>query len=300
VSSVHPPITEEDLHALVDGELDAPRHKRILTCLATAAADHAKVDAWRQQNILLQAAFAPVTHEPMPLGLSLAPCVPRAKVLATHPAMPLRPPKPGNRKPWVLLAVGLALGLGLGLSSGEAFRAAFWPQVADSQAPHRFLASQDIRGSQSISGPQAADADSLPAAALSVMRALDRFLPPKNIAAKNITSKNTAAELLQSPDLSTIGLRLTGALVMTWDRGPIGCFNFLSASEDRLVLCLARRPPQPESNFQNIGPPATDVIGWQEATTFYALSGPADAGRLAEMAGRIRAALSRAVEVERR
>jgi hypothetical protein len=297
VSSVHPPVTEEDLHALVDGELDAPRHKQILTCLATAA-DHAKVDAWRQQNILLQAAFAPVTHEPMPLGLSLAPCIPRAKVPAAHPAAPLRPPKPGNRKPWVLLAVGLALGLGL--SSGEAFRAAFWPQVADSLAPHRFLGSQDILGSQTIPGPQAADADSSTAAALSIMRALDRSLPPKNIAGKNITSKNTAAELLQSPDLSTIGLRLTGALVMAWDRRPIGCFNFLSASEDRLVLCLARRPLQPENNFQNIGPPGTDVIGWQVATIFYALSGPADAERLGEMARRIRATLASAVEVERR
>jgi anti-sigma factor RsiW len=295
VSSVHPPITEEDLHALVDGELDAPRLKQILTCLATVA-DHAKVDAWRQQNILLQAAFAPVTHEPMPLGLSLAPCVPRAKVLAAHPAMPLRPPKPSNRKPWALLAVGAALGLCL--SSGEAFRAAFWPQ--DSLAPHRFLGSQDILGSQRIPGPQAADAESPPAAALGVVRALDRFLPPKNTAAKNITLKNTAAELLQSPDLSTIGLRLTGALVMTWNRGPIGCFNFLSVSEDRLVLCLVRRPPQPENNFQNIGLPGADVIGWQEATTFYALSGPTDANRLGEMAGRIHAALSRAAEDKKR
>ena len=123
-----PAVGEEDLQALVDGELATQRRAAILAHLDASPADQAKVEAWRQQNLLLRAAFAAVAHEPVPLNLSIAPC---AKVLAVPPATPPRlTGKSGERRawlrPWLFLAAGLVLGLGLGLAIGLGLGKAVW------------------------------------------------------------------------------------------------------------------------------------------------------------------------------
>ncbi len=126
---LHPIIGEEDLHAFVDDELDGQRREAILAFLATSPAGHAKVEAWRQQNLLLRAAFAPVAQEPTPLNLSFAPC---AKVLPVHPATPLRlGGKLGRRRAWLRCSAILAAGfvLGLGLAIGLGLGKTVWPDM---------------------------------------------------------------------------------------------------------------------------------------------------------------------------
>lgn len=62
-------IGESDLHALVDGELDPERRRRVEDHLLTHPGDSALVEGWRRQNAALRAAFEPVALEPTPLSL---------------------------------------------------------------------------------------------------------------------------------------------------------------------------------------------------------------------------------------
>ncbi len=153
-----PAVGEEDLHAFVDGELDAQRRKAISAFLAASPADHAKVEAWRQQNLLLRAAFAPVAHEPVPLDLSPVPC---AKVRTVHSVTPpLLTGASGDRRSWLrcwlFLAAGLVLGLGLGLGLGLALNLGLnlgigkavwrdlWPPGLAIPGPHSFISPEPV------------------------------------------------------------------------------------------------------------------------------------------------------------
>lgn len=59
-------IEEADLHALVDGELDPERRRKVEDHLLQHPEDAALVEGWRRQNAALRAAFEPVALEPPP------------------------------------------------------------------------------------------------------------------------------------------------------------------------------------------------------------------------------------------
>jgi anti-sigma factor RsiW len=62
-------IEESDLHALVDGELDPERRRKVEDHLLQHPEHAALVEGWRRQNAALRAAFEPVAHETPPLSL---------------------------------------------------------------------------------------------------------------------------------------------------------------------------------------------------------------------------------------
>lgn len=62
-------VEESELHALVDGELDAERRRRVEDHLLTHPEDAALVEGWRRQNAALRAAFEPIVHETLPHSL---------------------------------------------------------------------------------------------------------------------------------------------------------------------------------------------------------------------------------------
>ncbi|CAN2534870.1 hypothetical+protein [Methylocapsa aurea] len=65
-------VDESELHAFVDGELDAENRRRIEDHLHGHAEDAALVEGWRRQNAALRAAFAQTVKEPVPAGLRTA------------------------------------------------------------------------------------------------------------------------------------------------------------------------------------------------------------------------------------
>jgi anti-sigma factor RsiW len=66
------PVDESELHAFVDGELDAEARRRIEAHLQTHHEDAALVEGWRRQNAALRAAFAQAVKEPLPPALRTA------------------------------------------------------------------------------------------------------------------------------------------------------------------------------------------------------------------------------------
>ncbi|CCJ06765.1 anti-sigma factor [Methylocystis sp. SC2] len=71
-------IEEADLHALVDGELDPERRRKVEDHLLQHPEDAALVEGWRRQNAALRAAFEPVALETPPLSLREAAARPPA------------------------------------------------------------------------------------------------------------------------------------------------------------------------------------------------------------------------------
>lgn len=78
-------IDEADLHALVDGELDAERRRKVEDHLLQHPEDAALVDGWRRQNAALRAAFEPVALETPPLSLREAASRPQTQAAGQGP-----------------------------------------------------------------------------------------------------------------------------------------------------------------------------------------------------------------------
>jgi len=78
-------IEEADLHALVDGELDPERRRKVEDHLLQHPDDAALVEGWRRQNAALRAAFEPVALEPPPLSLREAAARPPATPVGQGP-----------------------------------------------------------------------------------------------------------------------------------------------------------------------------------------------------------------------
>ncbi|MBM3577397.1 MAG: anti-sigma factor [Alphaproteobacteria bacterium] len=78
-------IEEADLHALVDGELDPERRRKVEDHLLQHPEDAALVEGWRRQNAALRAAFEPVALEPAPLSLREAAARPPAPPVGQGP-----------------------------------------------------------------------------------------------------------------------------------------------------------------------------------------------------------------------
>jgi len=101
-------ISENDLHAYADGQLDEARRLRVQAHLAHDAEAAESVRAWREQNQALRALYNPILNEPVPQRLLAA----RAQK---------------SRWPYYALAAG-AMGLSFGLG---------W--MARSQQAERFV-----------------------------------------------------------------------------------------------------------------------------------------------------------------
>jgi len=66
-----PPVNEDDLHAFVDGLLDAQRGKEVQDHLDRHPEDAALVSTYREQRQWLRSALAPVADEPVPERLQI-------------------------------------------------------------------------------------------------------------------------------------------------------------------------------------------------------------------------------------
>src|SRR5512144_1616038 len=66
-----PPVTEEELHAYVDGELAADRRAAVEQWLAGHAEDAARVAAWRAQADAIRARYGAVASDPVPARFDL-------------------------------------------------------------------------------------------------------------------------------------------------------------------------------------------------------------------------------------
>lgn len=96
------PISEDDLHAHVDGLLNAERERSVVLYLDAHPEVAARVRGWQATRDVLRATLGPVAHEPVPAALNIA-----------HLANTR-----GGRFAPMRVAAALVLGFGLGAGGG--------------------------------------------------------------------------------------------------------------------------------------------------------------------------------------
>lgn len=245
------PISEFDLHAHADGQLEPARRAEIEAYLAAHPEAAAQVQQWQEQNRQLHAAYDSVLNEPVPLRLTNA----------------LRPKRwPGS------IAAGLAW-LSCGLVAG-------WFAHASMQQPM-----------QQPAIPDAFAQKALVAHVLYAAEQRHPVEVPAQQEAHLVAwlSKRLNAPI-RAPDLQQQGFALLGGRLLPGDEGegdaaPLAQLMYESANGERLTLTVRHAlQPQPETGFKVLEKGGASVFYWIDRDYGYALSGGIGKNRLLEIA----------------
>lgn len=239
------PVTEDELHAFVDGELPEDRRAAVEDWLSSHADDAALVAAWRTQAEMIRARYGSVANEPVPERLTL-------ERLAS------------NGKRWKSIAAAAAIGAFMigGIAGWMAHGAsAAAPPASDlftEQAlnAHR-LYINEVRHPIEV-------------------RANEAHLLPW-------LSRRVGATL-RAPDLSPFGLSLLGGRLLPCRSGAAAAlFMYEGSSGERFTLYVSKLK-ESQSALRYNESDNFALVRWVEGEVGYALSGPADKVRLKTIA----------------
>jgi len=248
-----PPVSEAELHGLVDGDLDSGRREAVQAYLAASPEDAARVEKWRRQNETIRAAFAAVEQGPLPWSLPLAPGaggvtatgnagLGQAEARASH----------AWRERWFAPLIGLSFASGALLAVSAAYLAG--------------------RANAPEAGPPSAAAGTFVARAMSALRA---FVPPS--AAVRLSpngegpGQDAAAPIL--PNLLVDGLRLAGVRAVAGDQGQMLCLIYARPEAANFALCAETAGDAGESVPRVSGNFPSAAITWRQKRANYALTG---------------------------
>ncbi len=250
VESAGTPMTEADLHAYVDGRLDAARRAEVEAFLAARPDDLERVRDWQAQNRLLRDALGAVHDEPVPLRLSMRPLLPWA---------------------WRGLAAGLAIAA---VSAGTAWSVR---GALDAEAARIALATPPAK---SVADEQLLSALAHRAAVAHVVYSPDVRRPVEVGADQEQALVTWLTKRLgtpvHAPPLAAVGYELIGGRLLPGDPGPVAQFMYGSASGQRLTLYLSRDIAGQDTAFRFTQDGAVNVFYWREAGFGYAISAGAD------------------------
>ena len=239
------PVTEEELHAFVDGELPADREAAVTAWLATHADAAAQVGAWRAQADSIRARYGAVANEPVPERLKLD--------------QVMRHERAGTRH---LVAMATAAALIAFVFGG----AAGWLARGASAA--------------SPSGFDMFIAEALDAYKLYVVEVRHPVEVPGS-ERSHLTqwlSKRLGAEL-RIPDLQSIGLKLVGGRLLPGPTGAAAFYMYEGPSGERFTIyCAKATASQTALRYRSEQQQA--AFYWVDDSVAYVVSGPADRERL--------------------
>jgi anti-sigma factor RsiW len=239
-----PPVTEEELHAYVDGELAADRRAAVERWLASHAEDAARVAAWRAQADAIRARYGAVAHESVPSRFDLA-------VLGSS----------GRRWSRLAIAATLAaflLGGGAGWYGRGVFEGAGPARNVTLEAfeAHRLYIAE-VRHPIEVKAGESH---------------LNRWL-----------SRRVGYEM-PTPNLDPFGLKLLGGRLLPGNAGrPAALYMYEGATGERFtVYCRRDQAPQSALRYRATGPVGS--FFWVEDEVAFVVSGPADKARLQKVA----------------
>lgn len=262
------PITEDDLHALVDGQLDPARLPDVGAYLRERPDEACRVAAWTIQNHQLQALCAPVMDEPVPQRLADAAIRPRRPVWVWQAAASLLIAVAGGLVGW---GVHDRVGRG-GAQSLAALPAETTPLVRHAAMAYVVYASDQRRPVEIT----AAHEDQLVA-----------WLSKRMGAAMN------------PPNLRPLGYRLEGGRLLPGRIGPVAQFMYEDGSGMRLTLYVTREAgseapthavPAPDGasgGFRFAQDGSVNVFYWIDGSFGYAISSYAGRSELARVSAAV-------------
>ena len=228
-------VSETELHAYVDGSLDTRRRAAVEAWLAANPEQQLRVDAYRTQDQLLRAAFAPILDEPVPARL-------RAPVHRSRP------------RPWIGRLAALAASLIVGVAVGWVMRG-IGPMphlpLADATLPQRAALAHAIYTPE-VLHPVEVGAEQ----EAHLVRWLSRRLD----------------QPLRTPDLSGLGFRLVGGRLLPGGDKPAGQFMYENGTGRRLTLYVSTDlAGNRETAFRFAHERGASVFYWLDGPLGYAL-----------------------------
>ncbi|MDB5941146.1 MAG: anti-sigma factor [Ramlibacter sp.] len=256
------PVTEADLHALVDGQLTAERRIEVEHLLASRPDESARVDSYRMHKHELRVLFDPVLDEPLPARLRAA----------------VRGPTP-----WYLqrLAAGLAIALASGAAGWALHGAASTSTQSAQRAPDTGFA-QRAAVAHAVYSPE-------------VRRAVEVSAEQEDQLVTWLSKRMGAP--MKPPHLQALGYTLEGGRLLPGGRGPVAQFMYHDAAGVRLTLYVSREIPaadgadqggnRQETAFRFAREGKVNVFYWVDAPFGYAISAGADQAELARVSGEV-------------
>ena len=207
MSGVTPPVGEDDLHAYIDGLLEAGRRAAVERYLTENPEAAQLVADYKAQREAIRMAFAARPAEKLPPELSLA------RIIAKRSHRP--------RRPW-LIAASVAFALGLGLAGGWLLHAPPAPgqaQQALALLEQEALTSHivyavDVRHPIEVPGSEAPH--------------LQQWL------------SNRLDRTVVAPDLSALGYRLIGGRLLATERGGAAALLMYDDTNHHRISVLLR------------------------------------------------------------
>jgi anti-sigma factor RsiW len=235
------PVTEEELHAYVDGQLPADRLAAVEAWLADHPEHVARVSAWRTQAEAIRARYGAVAEEPVPARFDLA-----------------RLARPARNWQGVAAAATVAAFL-IGGTAGWMARgaAAAAPNpveqfTAEALEAHK-LYVVEVRHPVEVVGDEEPH----------LVQWLSRRL----------------GHQIRIPDLRPQGLKLVGGRLLPGPTGAAAFFMYEGASGARYTLYCAR-PNGPETAMRYNASGRLSAVYWADAEAAYVLSGEAPRDQL--------------------
>jgi anti-sigma factor RsiW len=239
-------VTEDELHAYVDGELPAERRGIVEAWLAAHPDDAAKVAAWRSQAELIRARYGAVANEKAPQHLNLARLARR------------------KRRGLAMAAAAVVAAFIAGAAAGWAARGA---EAASSSSDQRRFT-----------------ADALEAYRLYVVEVRHPVEVPGDQRPHLVEwlSKRLGAPL-RAPELDKIGLKFVGGRLLPGPTGASAFFMYEAASGERFTLYCGHTSDQ-ETALLYTAKDRNAAYYWVDHNLAYVLSGPAERDKLRAIA----------------
>jgi anti-sigma factor RsiW len=239
-----PPVTEEELHAYVDGELAPDRRAAVEQWLGSRPEDAARVAAWRAQADAIRARYGAVASEPVPARFDLDRLARRGRKWSRLAAA-------------AVIAAWL-LGMGAGWFGRGAWEGAGPARAVTTEAldAHRLYIAE-VRHPIEV-------------------KAGENHLNP--------WLSRRIGYPMASPNLDTFGLKLLGGRLLPGNSGRAAAlYMYEGASGERFTIyCRRDRAPQSALRYRAAGPVGS--IFWVEDDVAFVVSGPADRARLQKVA----------------
>ncbi len=245
------PVTEDELHAYVDGELPVDRKEAVAAWLTAHPAEAATVAAWRAQAEAIAARYGAVAGEPVPERLKLDQI--------------MRQGRP-RRSLAALAAVAAIVAFVVGGAAGWMARG------ASAAAP-------------SSSGSITADA--LEAHKLYVVEVRHPVeVPGSERAHMTAWLSKRLGYAQRIPDLQSIGLKLVGGRLLPGPTGAAALYMYEGPSGERFTLYCAKAA-EPESALRFKAGRQFAAFTWIDDKAGYVVSGPDNRDRLEKVTKKI-------------
>ncbi len=238
------PVTEDELHAYVDGELPAERRGDVEAWLATHADDAERVQSWRAMADALHARYDTVANEPVPARLEL-------DRLERTP------------RKWIYGAIAASfaafvVGGGVGwLAHGAAVSpSVFQSFTVDALDAHR-LYVVEVRHPVEVPGNERVH--------------LQQWL-----------TKRCGWDV-RAPELDATGLKLVGGRLLPGPTGPASFLMYESASGERFTVYTAKAATE-TTQMRYTAQNNEGALFWADRGVGYVVSGGSDRDRLTQVA----------------